>query len=239
MVAMDTRAAKTDLRRVVLAVTITSFSIAALMGIAALLGGEFGDTSARILLTTVVVGCASVLTLACLVPFETRWMAVSVTGFLVTLATATLALLITWVDSEGWGEGMLQTLGVGITLALTLAQVCLLLGVSVRKPSVSVLVWLTVAVAAVVAGMVITVIVGDSEPGDGFWRLLGVVAILDVLGTLVCIAIGVFSRDERVLSVTLSPAVAARVRAESQDTGRPVQELVDEAVAHYFDLPVD
>ena len=56
MVGMDTRAAKTDVRRAVLAVTISSFSIAALMGIGALLGaGGFGETSVRVLLTTVVV----------------------------------------------------------------------------------------------------------------------------------------------------------------------------------------
>jgi hypothetical protein len=237
---MDTRTTKSDLRRAVLAVTIASFSLAALMGIMALLSdGDFGEGELRILVTTVVVGCASVLSLACLVPLETRWAPVSVAGFLLTLATAVLALAMIWASSDSWGDGALKTLGVGITLSVTLAQVCLLLGVSVRRPSVGLMVWLTVAVAALLAGQVIVLIVGDTEPGDGYWRLLGVVAILDVLGTLVTIALGVFGRDAEALSVTLSPEAAARVRAEALRTGQPVRALVDEAVARYFDLPVD
>lgn len=240
LLSMDTGETRTDVRRAVLAVTITSFSIAALMGIAALLGaGDFGETEARILGTTVLVGCGSVLTLACLVPLETRWRVASIGGFLLTLGTVVLALAMIWDASVAENDTGEKALGIGITLALTLAQLCLLLGVSVRRPSVSPLVWITIALAMVLAGLVISLIVGESEPSDGVWRLLGVVAILDVLGTLVAIAIGVFGRDERVLAVTLSPAVADRVRAESQATGRPVKDIVDEAVAHHFDLPVD
>ena len=235
LLRMDTGETKTDVRRAVLAVTITSFSIAALMGIAALLGaGDFGETSLRILVTTVVVGCASVVTLACLVPVETRWAPVSVLGFALALGTAAFALVMVWVESVNWGDGAVKALGIGITLSVTLAQVCLLLGVSVRRPSTSPLVWITVALAAILAGQVIALIVGEGDAGDGFYRLLGVVAILDVLGTLVSIALGVFGRDERVLTVTLSPAIAERVRAESRASGRPVTDLVDEAVAGYL-----
>jgi hypothetical protein len=237
---MDTRKTKTDVRRAVLAVTIASFSLAALLGILALLSdGDFGETEARILVTTVVVGCASVLTLACLVPLETRWWPSSVAGFSSILGTTGLALGMTWSDSVLETDRVVQTFGVGLTLALTFAQVCLLLGVSVRRPSVSLLVWSTVAVSAFLAGQVIVLVVGQSDPSDAYWRLLGVVAILDVLGTLVTIALGVFGGDERVRSVTLSAAVADRLRAESHETGRPVRDLVDEAVARYYELPVD
>ena len=235
LLRMDTGETRTDVRRAVLAVTITSFSIAALMGIAALLGaGDFGETEARILGTTVLVGCGSVLTLACLVPFETRWRVVSIGGFVVTLGTVALALAMIWDGSVSETDTAEKALGVGVTLALTLAQLCLLLGVSVRRPSVSPLVWITIALAMLLAGLVISLIVGESEPSDGVWRLLGVMAILDVLGTLVAIAIGVFGRDERVLSVTLSPAVAERVQAESRASGRSVTDLVDEALDRYL-----
>jgi hypothetical protein len=64
MVGIDTRAARTDVRRAVLAVIISSFDIAALMGIGALPGaGDLGEASVRVLPTTAVVGCGSVLTL--------------------------------------------------------------------------------------------------------------------------------------------------------------------------------
>jgi hypothetical protein len=39
--------------------------------------------------------------------------------------------------------------------------------------------------------------------------------------------------------VTIPPAVAARVRAESAATGRPEREVVSEALGRYFEAPVD
>jgi hypothetical protein len=238
---MDTRAAKTDLRRVVLAVTIASFSVAALMGIAALLGaGDFGETSVRILLTTVVVGCASVVTLCCLVAVAGRYHLVGVTGFLVTLATAALGLVLVWGSWDHVDESLYQTFGVAIAASLTLAQVCLMLGLAGGRRSLAPVMWSTVGLAVVVLGMVSALITGYDDPSDAFLRTLGVVAILDVLGTLVTIAVGVFGRGEDgSLSVTIPPAVAARVRAESAATGRPEREVVSEALGRYFEAPVD
>jgi len=47
-------------RRVVTTLTIGSFSVAALMGIVALLGGgDFGENEARVLLTTLTVSLAA------------------------------------------------------------------------------------------------------------------------------------------------------------------------------------
>lgn len=241
MVAMDTRAAKTDLRRVVLAVTIASFSIAALMGISALLGaGDFGVTSIRVLLTTVVVGCASVVTLCCLVAVAGRFHGVGVTGFLMTLVTAALGLVLVWGPWEDFDESLYQTFGVAIAASLTMAQVCLMLGLAGDRRSLTPVMWSTIGLAVVVFAMVSTLITGYDDPADGFYRTLGVVAILDVLGTLVTIAVGVFGRDEGgSMSVTIPPPVAARVRAESAASGRHEREVVAEALARYFDVSVD
>lgn len=220
-------------RRAVVAVTIVSFSVAALMGIAALLSvASFGETAARVLITTVVVGCASVVTLACLVPLDSRWAAVSVAGLVVTVATASYALVMVWVNTESWDDDAWRALGVGITVSLTIAQMCLLLGVSVRRPSVSLLVWATLAVATLLAGLVIALIVGW-DAGDADGRLIGIVAILDVLGTLVAIALGIFGSDERTLSVTLSPALAEAVRSRAAETGRTPDDVVLDAVRSY------
>ena len=52
------------IRRWIVRLTIGSFSVAALMGIVALLGGgEFGETEGRILLTTLLVGVVSIAVL--------------------------------------------------------------------------------------------------------------------------------------------------------------------------------
>jgi hypothetical protein len=239
LVVMDTPAARTDVRRAVLAVTISSFSIAALMGIGALLQpGDFGETSGRVLLTTVVVGCASVVTLCCLVVVGGRFQPVGVVGFLLAVTTGALALVLVWGDTEDFPENLFRTFGVAVTASLTLAQICLLLGLAGARRSLAPLMWATVGLAVVVSSMVSAMITGY-QPADGFLRALGVVAILDVLGTLITIAVGVFGRNERSLTITLPPAVAARLEAESAETGRPVRELVDEALTRFYGSSVD
>jgi hypothetical protein len=239
MVAMDTQATKTDLRRAVLAVTISSFTIAALMGIAALLGaGGFGETSIRVLLTTVVVGCASVVTLCCLVVVGGRFQPVGVVGVLLAVATAGLGLLMVWSGSDDLIENLYETFGVAITASLTVAQICLLLGLAGARRSLAPLMWSTVVLAVVVASMVSALITGY-DPAADFLRTLGVVAILDVFGTLITIAVGVFGRDSRSMTITLTPGIAARLQAQSADTGRAVRDLVDEALVRYYDVPVD
>jgi ribbon-helix-helix protein len=242
---MDTRAqANVDLRRAALAVTITSFSVAALMGIAALLGGgSFGDTEIRILLTTVAAGSGSLLALCCMVVLGGRFQPAGVLGLMVVALTTLFTLLLIWAADDSGAEDAFQAWGVCVTVAISVAHVCLLLGLAGRRTSLAWLMWLTVALVALLAGLVSAMILGW-DGSDATWRFLGVVAILDVLGTLVAVALGVFGRDDRRsagadLTVALRPETAARLREQSRRTGRPVSDLVDEALVRYVARPVD
>ncbi len=70
-----------QVRKVVVRLTIGSFSVAALLGIAALLaGGRFGETEARILLTTLLVGVVSIAVLCFLATAGKRFQLVGVAG---------------------------------------------------------------------------------------------------------------------------------------------------------------
>jgi hypothetical protein len=238
-VAMNTQA-KREVRRAVVAVTISSFTIAALMGIGALLGaGDFGETEVRILLTTVLMGSTSVLTLCCLVVVGKRFEAVGVIGFLVILAATALGLLLVWGSGpDDLGDTVFETFGVASVMSVTLAQVCLLLGLAGARRPLRYLLWATIGLALLLAAQV-SALIFEYQPGDGYARFLGVVAILDVLGTLVTIAVSVFGSDDESLTVTLPAMVSARLRSQADQTGRPVRDLVDEAVARYLGLPVD
>src|SRR5215207_2167441 len=102
-----------NLRGIVVKIVIASFSLAALLGIVALLGGgEFGDTESKILLTTVIVGVESVAVLCYLSIAErpTAW--VGALGGLVSLVPFLLALLLAWdvIDDQ---DGVWQTFGIG------------------------------------------------------------------------------------------------------------------------------
>jgi hypothetical protein len=230
---------KLSARHVVVRLTIGSFSLAALMGVAALLQpGHFGDTEGRVLLTTLIVGVVSVLTLCYLAPAGSRSRLVGAAGGVVAFVAGVCALIFTWpLWQQDPGRGLLRTFGVAVVAALTLAQFSLLLAVVRRHPAVARLLAATLVAGTVLAGLVIATILGwDASDTGG--RTIGVVAILDVLGTVVTMALGVFGRDEprrddTLLQVTLSPETAALLQARSQATGRPVADLVDEAVASY------
>ena len=239
-------------RRAILAVTIGSFSIAALMGITALLaGGSFGETEAKVLLTTLIVGCASVCVLCYLATGGTPYQVVGVAGGAAVLVPVTTALMLVWRDwdlFDGPTEAVWKSFGVGTVVAATLAQMSLLLGLAWARRSLALLLWPTLALAAVFAVLVSFMILNEAEDG-GLWRVLGVIAILDVLGTVVTAAMAKFGGraegPERPaaaapgwspsgLSVSLPDQLAAAIEQRSRETGRSPANLVAEAVESYL-----
>lgn len=225
-------------RRIAAILTIGSFSIAALMGILALLGAaDFGDNEARVLLTTLVVGCASICVLCYLATAGTRWVAVGVVGGITAVLPTVTALLLVWSDWDGGDvTGLLKTFGVGVVVAVTLAQVSLLLALAGARRGLAPVLWGTVATTVVVAAVVSGLIVGAID-GD-VWKFLGIVGILDVLGTLVTIALAKFGGSAEAagvgVRVRLAPVHATALAEWSRATGRSTDDLVGEAVAHYL-----
>jgi F0F1-type ATP synthase assembly protein I len=229
-------------RRVAATLTIGSFSVAALMGILALLGGgSFGDNEARVLLTTLIVGSASICVLCYLATAGTRWAPVGATGGVVVLLPTITALLLVWSDwNDGPSDGLLKSFGVGVVLAVTLAQISLLLALA-GEGRLGAVLWPTIGVAVVVAALVAGMILGGVG-ADDVWRLLGVLAILDVLGTLVTIALAKFGdrgappeRDRR-LRVTLSVEQTVALERASAGSGRSPEQLVGDVLDSYLEL---
>ncbi|MBO9523764.1 MAG: hypothetical protein J7518_19700 [Nocardioidaceae bacterium] len=231
-------------RRLAATATIGSFSIAALMGIAALLaGGSFGESEGRVLLTTLIVGCASICMLCYLATAGTRWSPVGGIGAVVLLLPTVTALVLVWGDWDSHGEGLWKSYGVGVVGAVTLAQICLLLALAGARAGLAVVLWGTVALAAVLAILVSGLILGEVET-DSVWRVLGVVAILDVLGTLVTISLAKFgASDDKKLapasdwSVTLPAPQAAALHVRAREAGRDPADLLAEAVDRYLAQP--
>jgi hypothetical protein len=226
-------------RRTVVRLTVGSFSSAALLGVAALLRpGHFGSTEGRILLTTLIVGAGSVLMLCYLAPTGERSRSVGVAGGVAALVSGACALVLVW---GRWQQdppvALLRTFGLSGVVALTLAQFALLLAVVRRRPSVVRLLAATLVAGTVLAGLVSATILGWN-PGSAGARLIGVVAILDVLGTVVTMALGVFGAEPRggddVLDVRLPGPEAAAVRALAAGSGRSPDDVVLAAVRDYL-----
>ncbi|MCZ4500016.1 MAG: hypothetical protein JWQ74_2571 [Marmoricola sp.] len=231
----------TTFRRIAAASTIGSFSLAALMGILALLGaGGFGDQEGRVLLTTLVVGCTSICVLCYLATAGTPWVGVGVLGSVVVVLPTVTSLFLLWSDWDGDAEGLLKAFGIGVVGAVTLAQVCLLLALAGPRENLRPVLGATVCLAVAVAGLVSAMVVGEIDTDD-VWRLLGVAAILDVLGTLVTIALARFGGREvpspvrsRQSVITLAPDQALEIERLARINGVPADLLVDDAVRQYL-----
>jgi hypothetical protein len=224
----------------VVRLTIVSFSIAALLGIIALLGGgEFGDTEVRILLTTLLVGVVSIAMLCYLSTAGTAYQLVGVLGGISVLAPLTTSLIMIWTnDWPGSDELLLKVFGVGTVVAATLAQACLLLTLARRGTGlVRVLLLATLVLAVVLAGMISALILGyEPTEEETFARVLGVVAILDVLGTVVVSAMAKFgsATSRGSAEVSLPADLVERVDAEAARTGRTREAVVTAALTGYL-----
>lgn len=221
-----------DLRRLVATVVIVSFALAALLGIIALLGGgDLSDTEADVLLTTVIVGVESVAVLCYLAVARHRLALLGAAGGLVSLVAFGTALVLTWTDFDFDDEALWKTFGVATAVAASIAQACLLLALAGRK-RISGGLLATLAAIATVAVLIVIPIIDGSGLSDDYWRAFGVVAILDVLGTVVLTALGAFGarRDDDVLTDELE----ARVRALAAERGVSPAQLVEEALDSLF-----
>ncbi len=228
----DTIGPMKDLRRLVTTTVIVSFSLAALLGIIALLaGGEFGETEGRILLTTVIVGVESVAMLCYLALAGHRFAWLGAAGGLVSLVAFAMALVMTWSNTSFDGDFPWKTLAVAITFAASLAQASLLLALA-GKHRIGVGLIATLAADAVVAVMITIAVIDGSGFDDWYWRVFGVVAILDVLGTVVLTAMGAFRRRSDVDAEPrlLTTAVESRVLEAAKDRGTSPSELVSDAL---------
>ncbi|NYD40848.1 ribbon-helix-helix domain-containing protein [Nocardioides panaciterrulae] len=232
-----------SLRTLIVRLTIGSFSLAALLGVVALLGGgAFGSIEGRILLTTLLVGVVSVAVLCHLLSVGTRYRAVGIAGIVAALVPLVSGLFLVWYDYENDVPAALgRTFGVGATVAVTLAQASLLLAVGAAAgPVVRRILFTTLALAAVLALQVSALILGQ-EPHAPYLRLMGVVAILDVLGTVVVAALARFGAAGRAprpvpvrTTVALPPDLLARARERADATGRSTGEVVAAAVESYL-----
>ena len=224
-------------RRLVVFLTIGSFSIAALMGMIALLGGgSFGEREGQVLLTTLIVGTTSVAMLCYLATSGTRFQVVGAVGGVVVLVPFATALLMIWQD-DFWDEGMWQVFGVGVTVAATLAQVSLLLALAGSRSRVRLVLCTTVTLAAAVALIVSGMIVSESV-SDGVLRLVGVLGILDVLGTVVTLALALFGNrnadDSGRAPVRIPDRLEEQVAAAAERSGTSRDQVVAEALDRYF-----
>ena len=188
------------LRRAAIVVVIVSLLLAGVLGIVALLSGEFGETQSRILLTTLAVAAFGLTALCHLAIASHRFRVVGYIGIAASVAALVPALVLIWSwfnVSETTSEWF-RALGFLTILAVTLAQANLLLRyASSTRAIVRIGLAITLVAAVIVAIMLWLPILTDGDiPGadTGYWRFFGVIAIVDVIGTIAVPIIGLVVR---------------------------------------------
>lgn len=202
------------------------FAFAGLLGILVLLaGGEFGETELRILNTTVVVGVECVAALTYLAAATVGRTAVAGAGAAASLAATAIVLFFVWGGSDS-GDVLWRVVLTAIVVALSLAQTSLLLVATGGRVSGEGRLLGTLALVAIVALMVVLPM-WDVATSDTYWRLFGVVTILDVLGTIV-VAVTRRRPDERMQAATLSTGSRLRLEDVARSRGVTPDQLVDD-----------
>lgn len=181
---------KSSLKRWFIIGIVLSLVGSALLGIAALLQGNFDGTDWKVLLTTLIVGIFSLTSLASLRSIESdsrELRLFSTLGIVTSLLAALCMACLIW-SSDIFGSEMLWRVSFTLAvLAISIAHASLLVGFRKRGSTLNLLSTATLGCIATVAGMLIYLTTASQadQVGEFFYRLLGVFAILDVLGTII------------------------------------------------------
>jgi hypothetical protein len=228
-------------RRVAIVVIIVSLSITALIGIATLLTGSFGETQGRIMLTTLIIGAASVVALCDLAVLGRRVWAVGVAGLCAAMLALITALFLVWGD--GSSEVLVKTSGLAAIAAASIAHASLLLPLAERRRAlVRTGLLITVALIALLLVLLYVAILSDGDVwSDGYAKLVGTVAILDVLGTIVLPVVSIFLKDDGVqpvgtaINVIVHPGLATRLSLVAHEAGLTPEQYAVNAITRAVD----
>jgi hypothetical protein len=178
------------MRRIFLQLLVGSLCLTALIAIVALVGGNFGDTDRRIVSNVAALATYSFCAFYGAVLAEKKpdhllaksTVVAAGIGFL-------LATVLIWSDWNGDNETLIRAMFCFLILSLAGGHASMIVSQlrDTDGDAVRLVVNATLLAISVLCLMLVYVAVSidGHGPGDGFWRLLGVVAVLDVLGTLV------------------------------------------------------
>lgn len=175
------------MRKLILRIIVGSLVVTALLGVIVILTGSFGELTGKVLLTTVLVDVASIVGLCCAgQPSSVGHRYIQKLGLGASVLFLAVALIITWVElPENLGEFIWRILAVAAILAVSSAHASLILPSALHSPRLRKLVFATVICIAIVAELLLnTVVIPGFYGGDTYFKIVAVVLILDVLGTI-------------------------------------------------------
>lgn len=174
-----------NIRKLFLYSLISSLSISALVAIFIFLFGNFGEIEFKLLITTLSVGGFSLTGLcSSLILAKKNLSYVAYSGILCSITGFLLSTLILWGElSEAF---YFKLLLIFIIASFSTAHSSLLLLALKNKKMVDTITVITIIFITLVALMLVYLVLNldNGIPGEFYFRMLGVFAVLDILGTI-------------------------------------------------------
>ena len=205
-----------NVKKISLYLLICSIALSALMGIWAIISGEFGDVQLQILLTTLTVVGTSVLGLACGAflesPRNTNLKAVPLIGIALAILCAFVSFWLIWEPiKQSNNEGIFKLFFVSLIFSFSLAQLSLLsmanLAAKFRWSLVSAYI-----VIFILDSIISAIIVFELSGDDGF--VIRLIGILSVVAASLTVMIPIFHRLSRSDFARFETQTAANIDAE-------------------------
>ncbi len=224
-----------SIRRLAVIFIIVSLSLTALIGIVTLLTATFGDLQGKIMLTTLLIAGFSITALCHLAVVDRALRVVGFIGIGASAVALLLGVVLVWFSWDNWNSGLDQVFkafAIVSVIAVSLAHANLLLLLAERhNPLLRAALFTTVGFIALVALLIILPIATEGEiPGENgelYFRILGVAAILDVLGTIVLPVINRFTRVPAGITVRLGADAAGKVTRLAAARGLTSDQFVE------------
>lgn len=175
-----------QVRQLFYRVLIAGLCLIALVAIVGFLSGDFDETDARVLGTTFALVVYSATSLAGYsLLSRQKAVALGYAGIAASLLGFLTAMNLVWSDSGFDSDGTWKSSFVFLIVALAAAHTALLVlrQQKTDPPSVEAVVGCTIGAISVLASMLVIAILKEVED-EGYYRFLGVIAVLWVLGTI-------------------------------------------------------
>ncbi len=206
-------------KRIILFGVAASLSASALLASGILVFGDLGETERRILATTALIAAYGLLALPAGMLFDqARFRALATAVLTLAVAGLSLALVAVWVSSAP--EELGKTVATVTVFAVAFTQTAAL---SIRRsdgdpPLVRRLFAGSVALALTLAAMTTAAAWGDIGR-EGYYRIMGALAVLDVLLVALQPILALTRPRRRVyrLSVLVEPQGPAEIEVEAED----------------------
>ena len=228
---------KLNLKKFFLYLLIFSIALSALMGIWAIVSGEFGELQGKILATTTTVVGTSILGLACGAFLESPRsrnfpvFAVPVLGIIATVISALIILWVIWGTSIWDNAEVLKIFFTSLIFAFSFAQLSLLSLAHLSKRFYWVLVTGYIVILSLASITSTIIIFQPDSTGDFILRLLGVLGVVDAAITVTIPILHRLSRAEFVNDETTSTekidAEIAKLKTEISQLEKQKEDILN------------